>query len=365
MKLPDFKTEQWMNNYETKAKYNMTDTCVQPLTLQDLISMDTNHDLEKIKLDYGTITGDFRLKQGIVSLYQNGTIDNVTLTHGCLEANQHVMDTILEKDDVVVTFTPGYQQFVDYPKSLGCIVKEVPLIEENHWQMDFDQFQLVMEQQPVKMIIINSPNNPTGTLFEQDVMDFIILEAEKNKTWILSDEVYQGIGTDEVKISDIYEYGISTSSLSKLYSCAGLRLGWIKGNEEIIQRINVRRDYTMISTGPLIDTLGNIILEHKDELIERSVEIVKKNQEILSEWLQSHSKFSIEMPSSGTVGFLKYESSIRSTELAKFLLFDEGVFFVPGSCFDCENHLRIGFTAKHEDFAKGLELLGSWMESNG
>ncbi len=361
MKLKDFKTEQWMNIYETKAVYNMTDTCVQPLSFSQLKEFDNQNQLDNIILDYGTITGDVGLKQEILKLYRSGTNEQITMTNGCLEANQHVMDTLLEPEDAVIVFTPGYQQFYDYPKSLGCHVIYVPLLEEKQWEMDVDAFDVAM-QQKIKMIIINQPSNPTGSLFSKDVLEHMIALARKQNTWILSDEVYQGIQEDEVAMSDIYEYGISTCSLSKVFSLAGLRIGWIKANQEVIDRINVRRDYTMISTGALIDTLAKIALENKEVLLKRSKSIIRKNQEILNEWLTSHPKFSIVMPSSGTVGFLKYTYPMDSETLAKNLLKDTGVFFVPGSCFECEYHLRIGFTAEHDKFIKGLDLLEEWLE---
>ena len=85
-----------------------------------------------------------------------------------------------------------------------------------------------------------------------------------------------------ISISDIYENGISTSSLSKVFSLAGLRLGWIKANEDVIHQINVRRDYSMISTGPLVDKLGWIALKHKDELILRAKNIISTNKKYRS-----------------------------------------------------------------------------------
>ena len=99
------------------------------------------------------------------------------------------------------------------------------------------------------MIILNNPSNPTGTEYSNEFLNELIEICEPNDTYIFCDEVYRGLN-NEVSISDMYENGISTSSLSKVFSLAGLRLGWIKANEYVIHKINVRRDYSMISTGP-------------------------------------------------------------------------------------------------------------------
>ena len=75
MKLPDFKTEQWMNDYERQAVCNMTDTCAAPLSFPELMEFDHHHLLDSVTLNYGVIPGDERLRNEILKLYSSGTID--------------------------------------------------------------------------------------------------------------------------------------------------------------------------------------------------------------------------------------------------------------------------------------------------
>lgn len=164
MRLPDFKVEQWMNDYENDAIYNMTDTCVKALTLQELLDL-KEFDLSNLTLDYGQITGDVELKKEILSLYEHGTIDNITTAQGCLQANELVMNTLLEKGNEVISVVPGYQQFVDVPKSLGCKVHLVEL-DEMDWQLSVEKFRDVLNSS-TKMIVLNNPSNPTGTEYSK------------------------------------------------------------------------------------------------------------------------------------------------------------------------------------------------------
>ena len=219
-------------------------------------------------MDYGQITGDVELKKEILSLYASGTIDNITTAQGCLQANELVMNTLLEKGDEVICVVPGYQQFVDIPKSIGCKVRLIEL-DEYDWQVGVKKFRKMMNTS-TKMIILNNPSNPTGTEYSIDFLNELIEVCKPYGTYILCDEVYRGLN-EEVSISDIY---------------AGLRLGWIKANEYVIHQINVRRDYSMISTGPLVDKLGWIALKHKDELILRAKKIISSNKSIVCECLK-------------------------------------------------------------------------------
>lgn len=293
MRLPDFKVEQWMNDYENDAIYNMTDTCVKSLTLQELLDLE-DFDFSNLILDYGQVTGDIELKKEILSLYEHGTIDNITTAQGCLQANELVMNTLLEKGDEVISV---------------------------------EKFRGVLNSS-TKMIILNNPSNPTGTEYSNEFLNALIELCKPYNTYILCDEVYRGLN-EEVSISDLYENGISTSSLSKMFSLAGLRLGWIKANEYVIHQINIRRDYSMISTGPLVDKLGWIALKHKDELILRAKNIISTNKNIVHEWLKDNPSFECVLPSGGTVCFLKYYFDLKSETFAKLLLAEKGVFFVP------------------------------------
>ncbi|MBR3348797.1 MAG: aminotransferase class I/II-fold pyridoxal phosphate-dependent enzyme [Solobacterium sp.] len=360
MKLPDFKVEQWMNVYENDAVYNLTDTCVKPLTFRELAAMDQAASFMDLKLDYGTITGDADLKKEILSLYQSGTEDEITLMQGCLQANEALIYTLLSPGDNVIVYEPGYQQFSDLPRSIGANVTVLKLYEENGWQPDIKELEEAMKQK-IRLIIVNQPANPTGVLFEKQYRDRLIELASEQNAYILSDEVYRGL-YNEPSFSDLYEKGISSSSLSKIFSLAGLRLGWIKGPKEVIDLINVRRDYSIISTGPLADTLACIALRNKETILNRSRRIIEDNRKIIEEFLASHPRFHMVMPQSGTVGFLGYEADIDDTMLAKQLLKEEGVFFVPGSCFNAPKHLRLGFTCESETMRTGLEKLNRFVE---
>ena len=363
MNIKEFKTEQWMTLYENDAQCNLTDTCVLPLSFKELIEYDMNNSIDSISLTYGEIPGDNMLREEISKLYKKGRPDNIITTPGCLKANESVKMALLDKEDTVLTFTPGYQQFIDLPLTIGCNVITLKYYEEKKWHPNFDEIRERFLKHRIKMVIINSPNNPTGTNWSKDMLMELIELCKENNTYILCDEVYRGLNIDEeVSISDLYEYGISTSSLSKIYSLPGLRLGWINAARSIIDRLLIWRDYSFISTGPMIDYLGLIALKNKDKLIERNNGIISENKRIAEEFLDNNDKFSLVMPDYGTVAFLNYDYSIESGELAKGLLKKYGVFFVPGSCFDMEHHLRVTFTNTASNTLKGLSLLKKYLD---
>ena len=335
MYLKEFDVETWMTNHEQNCQYNLADTCVSDMSiheLESLIHKDLMSDLMHMRMDYGPITGSDCLKDAILSLYKTGTRDNIAVAHGAINANEHVMDTLLNKGDHVIALTPSYEQFYSYPESIGCEYDLVELNEDNNWEPVIDDFKKLIKPE-TKMFILNSPNNPTGTVIKQSLMEELIELARSHSIYILVDEIYRGMNNTLCdSISDMYELGIATASLSKVYSFAGLRLGWIKGPKQLIDEINFRRDYTIISTGPWNDYLATVVLQHKDL--------------------------------DGTVCFLHYLFDMPSKELCEKLQNDTGVFFVPGMAFNKEYHLRFGFTSDSKIIKEGLETFSSWIHSH-
>ena len=368
MKIEEFAVETWMTDHEGDCKYNLTETCVSSLSLNELqkyVQEDISSTIMNMTQDYGPIVGSKRLKKAILSLYTTGSLDNITITHGAINANELVMMSLLEPGDHVISLYPTYQQLYDFPRSLGCDVSLVPLLEENNWLPSMDDFEKVIHHK-TKMICLNSPNNPTGTTFSLEMIQDIVELAKKYDCYIMCDEIYRGYHDDSQTLSpsfsDYYDKAIVTSSLSKVFSFAGLRLGWVKGPKDVIDLINYRRDYHIISSGPLDDYLGCLVLENKEAILQRSYEICKANKEYLHKWLQDEPHITCIIPQDGPVCFLKYDLDIPSKELCERLQKETGVFFVPGSCFGIEYHLRFGFTHELEEVQEGLKVFSMWLK---
>lgn len=367
MKINEFKVETWMTDHENDCQYNLTETCVSSLSLSELqqfVDENIMETLMSMKMDYGPIVGSQRLKKAILSLYEKGNEENITIAHGAINANELVLISLLDPGDHVISLFPTYQQMYDFPRSLGCDVSLIHLNEEQGWMPSLDDFKKVM-QKNTKMICLNSPNNPTGTTIPLSLMKDIIALARENDCYILCDEIYRDVDTEnEVmfpSFSDYYEKAIVTQSLSKVFSFAGLRLGWIKGPKEVIDLINYRRDYHIISSGPMDDYLACLVLENKESILKRSIDICKQNKKILQKWLDQEPLVSCVIPRHGTVCFLHYHIDIPSKELCEKLQKETGVFFVPGSAFDTEYHLRFGFTQDEKIIKEGLITFSNWL----
>ncbi len=369
MKIRDFGVEIWMNRYENHCQWNLAETCVESLTVAELLEMAGKTDtilaeLLPLKLTYGAIEGSERLRGQIAILYAKQGIENVVTTHGAIGANALVHETLVEPGDRVISVLPTYQQHYSIPESYGADTQILKLTEETGFLPDLEQLQRLAIP-GTKLIAINNPNNPTGALMDCGYLEKIVGIARGCGAWILCDEVYRG--TDQegdgltASIADLYEKGISTGSMSKTFSLAGLRLGWIVAPPELIHAVSIHRDYNTISVGMLDDHFAAMALENRDKILARSRSITRTNLAVLSDWVDSEPRISWVKPHSGTTALLKYDLPMTSEAFCLGLLERTGVMLTPGSAMDMEGYLKIGYANSESILREGLQRLSGFL----
>ncbi len=371
MNIKPFQVEQWMNEYEVGAKYNIAETCVDSISLDELFAI-TKEDktaffntLSSRRLTYGDIWGVPELKNGICKLYQTLSPDHVVTTHGAAGANHHVFYSLVEPGDKVISVLPTYQQLYSIPESFGAKVELLPLRQENGFLPDLHQLSQ-MATQDTKVICLNNPNNPTGALLSKEQLEEIVAIARKVDAYVLCDEVYRGLTqSDEpsVSIADLYEKGISVSSMSKVFSLAGIRLGWIASRDEkFMESCLSHRDYDHISCGILDEAVAALALKHAPELLARNRGIVRENLALLDDWVRSQPHVYYTKPQAGTTALVYYDFPIPSYTFCKQMYEATGAFVTPGDCFEQANCMRIGYACEKQVLADGLRAIDAFIK---
>ncbi len=368
MKIEPFGVEIWMNAYETSCALNLAETCVHSLTIAELLTLAGRNDrdlaaLLPMQMTYGEIEGSMRLRTAIATLYATQSPANIVITHGTIGANALVHSALVARGDRVVSITPTYQQHYSIPASIGADVVQLRLRAEDGYLPDLDRLRTLAKN--AKLIAVTNPNNPTGALMGRDMLLQIAEIARAEGAWVLSDEVYRGTEQQGDAITpsmaDLYERGISTAGMSKAFSLAGLRLGWVCASREIIDAVNIHRDYNTISVGMIDDHFATMALESVGRVIARSRSIVRRNLAILDEWVHATPGMSYVRPEAGTTAMLAYGREMASRDLCLNLLADTGVMFVPGDVFGMEGHIRIGYACDTGILREGLARVGRWL----
>lgn len=291
---------------------------------------------------------------------------DLIVTHGAIGGNALIYETPAEAGDTVVSVLPTYQQHYSIPESYGANVKVLKLREEDGFLPDPDALASLVDDK-TRLIAINNPHNPTGSLMDEALLGKIVEIAQRCGAYVLCDEVYRG--ADQAgsgygaSIADLYERGISTASMSKTYSLAGLRLGRIAGPAELIHAVSVHRDYNTISVGLIDDYLATLALEHRDVILKRSHDIVRTNLAILDAWVEREPAISCVKPKSGTTALLKYAFDMPSRAFCTELIEATGVMFTPGSALDMEGYVRIGYANNRTVLEQGLARVSEYLRA--
>jgi aspartate/methionine/tyrosine aminotransferase len=369
VRIEPFGVEIWMNAHENHCAYNLAETCVESLTVEELLELSGagDHLIEQmrlLKLTYGAIEGSDRLRSNIAGLYERQSSENVVVTHGAIGANVLVHQALVARGDRVVSVVPTYQQHYSIPESLGADVRILRLRAELGFLPDLDELRELAGDR-ARLIAITNPNNPTGALMDRPMLEAIARVADRCGAYVLCDEVYRGLDQEgcgtTASMADLYERGISTGSMSKAFSLAGLRLGWITAPRDVLAAVSTHRDYHTISVGMIDDLLASAALDAKEQILGRSRRITRQNLATLDGWVAQQAGISYVKPRSGTTALLRYAGDMTSNEFCLRLLERTGVLLTPGSAMNIEGHLRIGYANSHDVLVAGLNRMAGFL----
>lgn len=371
MKISPFAVEEWMNAYETGAKYNIAETCVDSVSADELFELTGTDKKEFLdafcarRLTYGDIEGAPKFREGVAKLYKTIAPGNVVTTHGASGANHHVFYSLVEPGDRVISIMPTYQQLYSIPRGYGADVHIMRLRRENHYLVDLDELKKLATPD-TKMICINNPNNPTGALLSDEMLSKIAEIASDCGAWLMCDEVYRHLTqTDEWSASaaDLYEKGISVGSMSKVFSLAGLRLGWLAAHDtDALKAFMSHRDYNHISCGVFDEALAALALSAPEKLLARNRAIVHGNLSILSAWMDAQPRLDWTKPMAGTTALIYYDFDMPSYEFCERMYRETGAFVTPGDCFEEPKSFRMGYACDELTLKNGLDAMGRFIK---
>jgi aspartate/methionine/tyrosine aminotransferase len=358
MRFPRFDMERMQSQWEHKVKYDLSESGVEALELQE-ITRDPK-ELQKTKLGYAEGVGREATRALVAGIHPGHEADEVMITTGTSEANFLALASLINTGDEVVVVMPNYMQVHGLATGLGARVREVWLREERAWTIDLDALAAAVNSR-TRVICVCQPNNPTGQVLSQAEIQSIVRIADQHGAWILSDEVYRGAersAEESASFSGRGERILVTGGLSKVYGLPGLRVGWIVGTRERIAAAVEIKDYTTIAPATLSETLAEIALERRKQLLERARFLINERWPLLEDWAAGHSRvLHWTPPAAGAICFFSYQYPIDSMQLVDRLIREYSTMIVPGIQFRAERHLRIGFGMPSRVLHSGLAAI--------
>ncbi|KAJ5287298.1 aspartate aminotransferase [Penicillium angulare] len=391
VQVKPFVIDNWVRQFKHLASTTFHDTCVQPLSLQELSQFQaSDSSLSPINnlnpLSYGAVLGNPSLREKILSLYSKDSVEpidklSLTVTQGAISANFLVLDTLLGPGDHVICQYPTYQQLYEVPRRAGTDVSLWRTNEEKKWIPNTDDLSSLVKEN-TKMIIINNPNNPTGASIPLAVLEEIISFAAQRNIIVFSDEVFRPLFHDQfaenppsiMYFADVYKNIIATSSLSKAYSLPGIRVGWvITPNPDLLNPVILARDYASLSVSQVDQDIATYALDKsvRSKILQRSLAICKRNIDALERFITLHAdRLRWIKPSGASSAFVQVidpraGGPVDDKLFCERIIQESGLLIIPGGLafgtegeLDFKGYMRVGFVCSAEKFEQALVIWG-------
>jgi len=287
------------------------------------------------------------------------------ITAGTEEGLYAIFQAYLNPGDEVLVPNPGFVSYATLARLAGATPVAYDL-EPGTWQLDVPAL-LKRITPKIKIIVVNSPSNPLGSVIDEDTLRAIANAGPL----VVTDEVYSEIWYDAPPPSMRGMSGnvIVVSGISKSHSMTGLRLGWILASEEILKPVVLAHQYIATCASVFSQSLAESIFDAPDwnaSWLERVRAQFRAQRDVALFAIERELDTTIEPPAGAFYAFVPVPSCDTET-FAKTLATDGAVLVIPGVAFGYagEGFVRISFAASLDQIGSGIERIGCWLRAKG
>lgn len=321
--------------------------------------------IEKRSLNYTTTSGIKELKTAILEkelVINDYSEKNVIVSNGAKHCIFNLLMTILEEGDEVLIPKPYWPTYIETVNIFKGKIIEIET-QENDFKIDMNKIEEKITDK-TKVIIINSPNNPTGQILEKEEFNNLLKLAIKHNFYIISDEVYLDLYY-ETKSSSILKLPLSkaakdriflVNSISKSYALSGLRIGYIIGPLDILKGVEALQSNMTSNPNTLAQYMTTVILKHgnarkkiiRSTLKERKNFIIKNTKNLKGIDI-------LNIPRNGMHMLIKIDSSKKNKFIR--MLEKEKITLANGENFGMENTFRISYAGENKEFYYAIKKI--------
>ncbi len=327
---------------------------------------------------YTPAGGTIELREEIAKkLYKDNnlkyTYKDIIVSNGAKQSIMNALLVLCEKGDEVIIPSPYWVSYIEMVKLTGAKPVLVELEEKDNFNLDIEKIKKSITQK-TKCIMLNSPNNPTGSIYDEDQLREIGNICVNNDIFILADEIYEKLiydGEKHISIGtlseEIKEITILINGVSKTYAMTGWRIGYAAGPENIVKAMTDIQGH--MTTGPNATAQYATLeaLQNTDEAVEIMVKEFDRRRKYIVDRLNSMDGISCNLPKGAfyampniksfygkSFGNYKIENSMN---LTNYLLEEARIAVAPGEAFGINNNIRIAYSNSMENIEKGMNQM--------
>ncbi|HEY3180467.1 MAG TPA: pyridoxal phosphate-dependent aminotransferase [Casimicrobiaceae bacterium] len=296
-------------------------------------------------------------------LHRSTDAETIAVTASGMSALMLSVEALVAPDDRVVVVTPLWPNLVEIPKILSARVTSVPLaFNVNGWTLDLDRLLAALTPD-TRVLMINSPNNPTGWTLTRAEQQTILAHCRKHGIWIIADDVYERLyygpapcAPSFLSLTNGEDRLVSTNSFSKAWSMTGWRLGWIVVPPPLMNDLGKLIEYNTSCSPVFVQRAGVVAIEHGEATIARTLARFHSARNYLVDALKELHGVEIAAPAGAMYAFFRLRGLGDSLTFCKQLVREARLGLAPGSAFgpEGEGFVRWCFASDLTRLAEGV-----------
>lgn len=302
--------------------------------------------------------------------------EEVVITAGAKHAIYLTLQCLVNPGEAILVPTPAWVSYRPMIELAGASLIPLPLFEEDGFRVNVDRWKGMPIPANAKALLINSPNNPTGTVYSKADLVRLIGWAMQRNLWILSDEIYEKIVYDNAVHTSVASLGpevrrstVTISGFSKSFAMTGWRLGWAIVETEIARKLAALQSQSNSHVTSFVQWAGIAASKLPRTYVDEMVQAFDKRRRYCIERLTRLSEFlSFTRPDGAFYFFVNLHKWLQSrkmtdTEFCKTMLDKWHVALVPGSSFGRERSIRLSYATNEANLQKAFDRLENCLNS--
>jgi aspartate/methionine/tyrosine aminotransferase len=366
MQLKPFLLDMWLDAYEHGIEFNLGASTGPSWTFNEILSLAKDEERESFlnhKLVYSRPAGAPGLRSAIAEMH-GVDADAVQVVTGASEALLILMWLAADPGANVILPNPGFATFSALPESLRLETRFYSVRKEDEFRIDVEEIKKLTDRN-TKLILINSPHNPTGATISDAELDSLHEFTSSRGIQLVSDEVYHPVFHGQPTQSAArLPHATVIHDFSKAFPLSGVRTGWmIEHDPKRRKDYWNARAYFSITNNTAGEFLAELAMRHRDVVLGRTQKVATENLRQLSRFISEHRETIGWIPPRGGMTAFPWLVSGEDSRSFCQAAAEKGILLAPGDCFDAPSHFRLGFAAISDEFPHALDRLGEFVKS--
>jgi len=334
--------------------------------------------IQKVKVRYLASSGLPELKSEIVKKFAkngiNTTSENIIISTGAKFAIFQAITSLCGNGDEVILLAPYWLSYSEMIKASGAKIVEVATKMEDNFAPRREDIEKAITDN-TKLIIINSPNNPTGAVYSKETLQMVADIAVKHNIMVLSDEIYEKLIYDDsvkhISIASLNEKiadkTITVNGFSKAYAMTGWRLGYLTAPQWLVKRIAALQSHATSNATSFVQYAAVCALQGKaDDDVTYMISEFGKRRELICNLLNEVPQIKFYAPKGAFYVLCDIsQSQLNADEFAKQLLEQERLAVIPCTAFGAPNCIRLSYACSEDNIREAISHLKSFMLKKG